>query len=144
MLGEVTALTSDPEHASGLSPGHVLYGHDNPLLPRLAQGSGLPTLQWPARCGWMRHYDGHLHSARQHRDPHQRLLGTEPPGAAKERDVEGQDREAVPLGEISEIVLLMRVPAFVHHDLDPIVADLGGPGVDPFEAKRVERTRAEN
>src|SRR5918997_794168 len=36
------------------------------------------------------------------------------------------------------------VPALVHHDLHAVVAGLGGPGIDPLEPERVERTGAED
>jgi hypothetical protein len=41
-----------------------------------------------------------------------------------ERSVEGQYRDTVPLGEVSQIVFLVCIPAFVHHDLDPVKAGL--------------------
>jgi len=92
----------------------------------------------------MCHYNGHLHPTRQPRDPHQRFLGTKPPGAASKWRVEGQDRDAVPLDEISEIVLLVGIPAFVHHDLDPVVPGLRDPSVYPLKAERVERACTED
>src|SRR5918994_5528872 len=144
VFGQVTALPPGPEKRYGPAPGHVLHGHDYTLLPRLAKGSRLPPLQRPARWWRMRHYNRHPHPTRQPRDPHQRFFRTKPPCAASQRRVKGQDRDAVPHGEVSQIVLLVGIPAFVHHDLDPVVPGLRDPGAYPFEAERVERTRAED
>src|SRR3712207_2056797 len=80
VLGQVAALPPDLEKACCPASGHVLDGHDYTLLPRLAKGSRLPPLQRPAWWWRMRHYDRHLQTARQPRDPHQCLLGIESPG----------------------------------------------------------------
>src|ERR687895_157037 len=77
VLGQVAALPPDTEHARPAALGHVLDGHDDTLLPRLAQGSGLPTLQRSARRWWMRHYYRYLHPARQSRNPHQGFFSIE-------------------------------------------------------------------
>ena len=111
VLGQVTALPSDHEDGSCACSEARLDGYDDILFPRLAQGSGLPTLQRPARRGRMRYHNRNLHPVRQLRDPHQRLIGTKPPGAAIERKVKGQDRDAVPLGEASQLVLLVGIPS---------------------------------
>src|SRR5918993_5732048 len=109
VLGQVAALPPDPEKAHCPALGHVLHGHGYALLPRLAQGSRLPPLQRPAWRWRMRHYNRHLHPTRQSRDPHQRFFRTKPPGTASRRRVEGQDRDAMPLVETSQIVLLVRI-----------------------------------
>src|ERR687895_797922 len=144
VLGQVTALPPNPEKASCPALVHILDGHDDALLPRLAQGSSLPVLQRPAWRWWMRHYYRHLQPTGQPRDPHQRFFRSKPPSTASQRRVEGQDRDAVPLDEVSQIVLLVGIPAFVHHDLDPVVPDLRDPSVYPVEAERVERARTED
>src|SRR5919112_5765720 len=92
----------------------------------------------------MRHYYRHLQPTGQPRDPHQRFFRSKPPGAAPQRRVEGQDRDAVPLDEISQIVLLVGIPAFVHHDLGSVVPGLRDPTVYPFEAEGVERACTED
>src|SRR5215217_8950415 len=144
VLGQVTALAPDPEKAPCPTPGHVLHGHGYALLPRLAQGSRLPPLQRPPWRWRMRHYNRHLHPTRQSRDPHQRFFRTKPPGTASKRRVEGQDRNSVPLDEVSQIFVLVGIPAFVHHDLGPIVPGLRDPTVYPLKAESVERTCAED
>src|ERR671921_264795 len=144
VLGQVTAPPPDPEKTPCPALGHVLHGHDYALLPRLAQGPRIPPLQRPAWRWRMGYYDWHLHPTGQSRDPHQRFFRIQPPCAASKRRVEGQDRDAVTLDQVAQIFLLVGIPAFVHHDLDPVVAGLRDPGVHPFEAEWVERTRAED
>ena len=92
----------------------------------------------------MRHYDRHLQPTGQSRDPRQRFFRSKLPGTTSQRRVEGQDRDAVPLDEVSQIVFLVGIPAFVHHDLDPVVPGLRDPGVYPVKAERVERARTED
>src|SRR5215210_1701916 len=135
VLGQVTVLPPDAEDTTRPAAGHVLDGYHDTILPRLAQGSGFPALKRPTWRGRMCDNDGHLHPARQPRNPHQRLFRSKTPCSAVEWRVEGQYRNTMSLGETSQIMLLMRIPAFVHHDLDPVVARLGDPGVHPLEAE---------
>ena len=72
----------------------------------------------------MRHYHGDPNSCRQPRDPHQRLFRSKTPRTAIERGMEREDRNAVMLGKVPEIVCLMGIPALVHHDLDPVETSL--------------------
>src|SRR5215207_4940262 len=144
VFSQVTTSAPDPENTSGLPTGHVLDGYYATMVPRLDKGSGLPAFQRSAWRRRMSHYYRHVHLLGQLCDPHQRLLRSEPPGAASKRRVERQNRDAVPLDEALQIVLLVGIPAFVHHDLHPVVTCLRNPAIHPFEAECVERAGAED
>src|SRR5215217_4888762 len=143
VLWKVAAPSPYAEHAPRPVADHVLDGHHDPVLPRLTQWPFFPALQRPARRWRMRHHHGNLHPARHPRDPYQGLFRSQPPGAAIERGMEGHDRDAVTPGEAPQILFLMGIPTFVHHDLDPVEAGFGSPGVHPLQAKGVEGARTE-
>src|SRR5215218_3068534 len=64
--------------------------------------------------------------------------------AASKRRMEGQDGHAVLLDEVSQIFLLVGIPAFIHHDLYSVVPGLRDPTVYPVKAERVERACTED
>jgi hypothetical protein len=58
--------------------------------------------------------------------------------------MEGKDGDAVLLGQVVQVGVLVSVPVLVHHDLDPVVPHFGRPAVRAIQAKRVKGASAED
>src|SRR5918999_265693 len=92
----------------------------------------------------MDYYDGRSYLFGQPGATHEGLAGIETPGALVERRVQGKNRDAVPVGQVGQIGVLVGVPALVHHDLHTVVPCFGRPTVSTVQAEGVQRTGAED
>ena len=137
VLGQVAApVAPEAEDAARLG---AACSRPRPRRPARAPraGAGGPALQRPARWRRVRHDDGYPGTAGEAGRADQGLFGREVPGAAAQWRMESQDGKVVLLREVVEVGALVGVPALVHHDLHPVEAGLGRPGIDPFEPEGV-------
>ncbi len=144
VLGLVTAPSPYAEEGRCAATGHVLDGDGCILRPGFFERSRGPAHERPPRRRRVDDDDTSPDSDGQLCCANEGLSGFEPPGAAVEGRVKGEDGDAVLVRKIVEVGVLVGVPTLVGHDLHTVVAHLSRPALNPIQTKRVQRTSAED